>query len=292
MSIGTVTTGQGVTSTNSGGGNPLNYIVTGHCFNPSLGSYIEQNYASSYSPSSSFDLTDYYPGTEVVMAVCTIYGPDVFPITSDWYNPNGTRFYAGSFGSGIILSGDWRYTWSYVGCKPPDNKGGALNSIYGEIYFNGQYSVGIGTAQSPAHWAYVQISNVNSSRMTMHYGSEGDIWVDGQNIHFICWDGHEIIIANDGVNYGNAGGTTTGSIWVPNISSANYLCYVDFSGYIRHTKNGDTGGWAGYDGVGTSGHTPGYIWVESGFNATYLMFINNDGWQVRLSSGYMFGNSQ
>ena len=295
MSV-SITIGQGVEIYGPNG--TADYYVTGHSFNPSYSSNWNYVYSGgaysvySVSPFSSIDLTNYYPGTEVALAVLSGSGESGTSVFMRWYNPNGTLYYEYDFN--YFVSGSI-WTFSYTGIKPINNKSGTINDVYGEIYLNGTYTVmggvlpygGSGSATFTA-------SNINSSRMALNYGHEGMIWVDGQNIHFISWLGVEIIVANDGVNYGNAGGTTTGSIWVPDTPGATYLCYVDFSGFIRHTKNGDTAGWAGMSGLPSSGHIPGYIWAQGGGgDYTYIMFINYDGNQVRLSSGYMFsGNFQ
>ena len=68
MSI-SITTGEGVYQT-AVGGTQYNYYVTGHSFNPHLptgwpGSIIA---AGILGAGSTFDLTGYYPGTEVILA--------------------------------------------------------------------------------------------------------------------------------------------------------------------------------------------------------------------------------
>ena len=117
----------------------------------------------------------------------------------------------------------------------------------------------------------------------------GKIWVEGNNLCFICGAGFKITCANDGTNYGYVNINKAGSIW---LETDGKIAYVDSSGYKRMTKYGDAYG-AG-DGVedelpatGLTGKE-GSIWLNNNdtHNNCYLMIISGNGIKYRIGAGY------
>lgn len=120
----------------------------------------------------------------------------------------------------------------------------------------------------------------------------GYLWIDGENLYFTsCWF-YKHCVKNDGSTYGSVSTDYAGEIWVPDTANAKYLMYVDESGDIRRTVNGDTLGWRCCDQMPGSGLANGYLWTPSSsdFNRHALFFINYSGQKVRLGNGFRDDN--
>lgn len=102
---------------------------------------------------------------------------------------------------------------------------------------------------------------------------------------------HRSPILHDGSTYGSAGVANAGAIWVESGGGCR-LYYVDASGCIRRTKQGDSIGYNNYDampcnaGAGKSG----YIWAQSAFNDHDIFFFDSTGQKIRIGVGYLYGD--
>lgn len=259
------------------------YIPHAHSFNPPLKDFDESSGVTDVGIVNelySYDLTDFYPGHEVLLCYSRITGPYAGgTVYQEWKRPSGQLYFAWSKYIPPLAGGAWKYLWSYTGIKK-----------YYEIDSNGDYTVDLWIPGETNPTCTFTIANLDSAKMTFHdYNQRGYLWVEGDNLVFISHYRTKHFIKNDGVNYGSAPGKA-GHIWVPSTAGAKYLCYVDASEIKRRTHNADDEGWKGYDGVGTTGHSPGYIWAQEEFNGSCLMFIDQGGKQFRISNGYLYGN--
>ena len=263
-----------------------NYSLNWHSFNPPLPSdlysWTETAYPiADWAPYSSVDLTNFYPGHEVILWLVRIDWPYSWTIESRWKNPSGTTLF--NYSSYISVA-DWYYSyvWSYIGVK---------NSQFGdhEINSNGVYYL---ETYIPWDWTYQNYfttSGYDTARNTLHSWSEWYIWVEWWNICYISYFGTKHIIRTAGASAGTH--WDPGMIWLPDASWARHMKFINASWEEWSTHLADNVGWNWYDGVWTTGHTPWYIWAEWWFQRDWLKFINYDWQMCRIGNGYLYGNA-
>jgi hypothetical protein len=243
-------------------------------------------YLSRYGNSATFDLTGYRYGNEVCMAVLkwenlsehsdsgiwniTLKDPDdniIISITDDWSMSSGYWKYAW-YGIGVkTLSGDkeiWKngtYTFEYTITYDDDTET-ETDSVTFDVY------------------SFPSVGSYLSSK-------KGHIWIEGENIAFICYQGYKIVVKHDGSS-SYIDSDKAGTIWV---ESDGRIHYIDADRYERKTKTGDKYGNPdqGSDEIPDSPETSyeGYIWVSNSFDDTYLMVVTQDGIKYRIGVGYV-----
>jgi hypothetical protein len=296
----TLGTGYGIQQSTSGCGA---YVWSLHAFNPTsnkaLGANTWDYWAYHPTPdvatdfgiyisSSSFDLTDRSPGSEVV--ACT-YAIGLWPDGGGYWpignaevgikDPDGVVI--GSFNFSLNGSYSWIIGWIGSGLKAGDHQ---------EIWKDGTYTFYVNlTYTDYLRWPgpdYVSKTFTVSNCPTIYTGSASDrgkIWVEGDYLCFIGYQGPwKIICRHD--NTSSAVGATPGQIW---LETDGRISYIDSSGNKRSTKMGDQygyGGWSTEIPSSPGASHAGKIWVSSDNNDTYLMIIGSDGVKYRIGAGY------
>lgn len=239
-----------------------------------------------YNEATSFDLTGFFPGWEVV-AYFTIWhwdGPcsGTANLTSSWRDTDGSLMFVCANGINYDIdlgSGDWTEYW-----------GGCNTGVAGwEIDVAGNYKVrseatgagGVAIAQKETTIAF---SNVPS---TTQLGSDkpGYIWVEGNNLCFICANRWKHIIIGDQISYVDT--AKAGYMW---IDTNNTLKWIGANGYkygvkwrIKQFASTWSNGASGEVFAGTA--KKGMIWVDNEFGWTHLSYIGNDGYKYLVGSG-------
>jgi len=281
-------TGEGVTY------NPGNtYIWNGHGFWPPMRDqgFDEGDYAYNttvlYNADTSFDLTNFRPGYEVVLylvVIETTSSPNSGNYTMKFEDNSSNVLYTqtSSFNHPADASTSYEsFAWIAIGCRP---------SPYSEINYNGTYYAK--TTGAVSETKSFTTSGLNTSLNTLYSSDKGMIWVESTNIVFICQLGTVQSIQHDGSTYGSHSTSEAGKIWVPDgASGLKYLCYIDSSGNERHTKEG-TYYFDIYDTsvTSTSSANAGAISVSDSPNWTSIKFVAADGNVVQLGQGYLYGN--
>jgi len=299
--IKTLETGFGLELTNDENGHSI-WRWYGHIFGPS---YSDQNFiigtgwydtVGAYLSTSSFDHSNLWPGHESAFGVAVIQfpGDESGTYTFKAIHKDGstihtiTTNYSGNGDPGINFQ---YFSWIGLGLRKPD-----LLKSYREIDEDGTYSYTVsGDVTGSVNYT---VSNIDLSRYTLYNTSDiGKIKINGDNLNYICEYGYNHIVNHDGSTYGNVGTQYAGQIWVPDgASGLAYLNYVDSSGNIRRTKNGDK--YDNGEGYGTAlgakvGITTlsnsGYIWIQY----DRIEFVAADGTCYRIGNGYYsLGNYQ
>ena len=285
------TTCFGVTYQNAGNNNWYTYRWNGHSFWPSYeaqgfveGSYV-WNTVSAYGQTTSFNCSGFQSGNEVVMFLNEIRWDAGYSgyWTLSFEDAYGTelfsRDYSGTFDAPPpgYESGLW--AWIGIGVRPQP---------WPELWRNGTYYA-ISTGVAPSSTTFT-VSNIASDTLVRHPGSEGYMWVEGQNLCYICAMGTKVkILAQPG---GEVSVASQGYVWISNNSYRIY--WVDATGVMRKSKLGDrywTEGWdEGTEYVGT--FSTGYTYVRSNPGWTELHYVAYDGYLVRHGPGYVNGDMQ
>jgi hypothetical protein len=281
-------TGTGITSTIG------TYRWNGHSFNPTgnTGSGYQTwnpwtdswaGYAISGS-TSSFDLTDAQYGNEVVLAALkfTTSVNDSGTITFTWVDPDANTLVTYALAWSAPAT-NWYGAWAGIGVKELDGNH--------EIWKDGTYTVyydityGGGTVSGHVHFT---ISNYPSTREAT--AVVGSIWIEGEFIAYIPYQGWKILCSHDGSSSAIGAGYA-GSLW---LETNGKITYIDASGNKRNTKLGDKYGW----GPGTGGYSnelpaapgagyAGTMWVSNDdMQDTFIMIISADGIMYRIGAGY------
>jgi hypothetical protein len=272
------------------------YRWHGHAFNPS-GQEAEQSWnpwgswsnrdVNIYNASSSFNLSGFQYGNEVVIYLLRFSTSvtDSGTITITYYDPDDNPLLSYNF--------DWSYDpedfdwWgAFVGIGIKDDRFGSR-----EIWENGQYYVEADITYnngSTHYYTYKFFTVSNQPVLTLVYPftNVGKIWVDGDELHYICYQGYDMIAKHDGSS-SYVGDQHAGKIWI----EGNKIAYVDEDGYKRRTKKGALYGNPAGDELPSSPGTgaSGSIWVNDWGSDTYLMFVDEYGIKRRVGAGYVFG---
>ena len=234
---------------------------------------------------TSFNLSGLLAGFEVVVYVALFHwsGPlaGTAYINSQWRDENNNLMYTCANSSAVslnIASGYWQEQ-AYA-C----NQG-----IAGwEIDVAGNYKVrawSTGTGAIGQTDTTITFSNVPS---TTQLGSStaGHIWVEGNNLVYICASRWKHTIYGTQVST-TPGTSKAGYIW---IDTSHYIHWIGNNGYNYRTawrikqfastfNNSATG--STFAGTGKAG----CIWVDSEFGWTHLAYIGNDGYKYLAGAG-------
>jgi hypothetical protein len=141
-----------------------------------------------------------------------------------------------------------------------------------------------GTPSIPQVETIISMSNVPSTA-ELAAGTEGYIWVEGNNLCYICanrWK-HTMV----GTDEGLAGITYAGAMWIDN---ANVLHWVGANGH-KYRANWQVKQFASFyfnsaDHVQFAGlDKEGYLWVDNEFGETHLAYIGHDGYKYLTGAG-------
>ncbi len=246
-----------------------------------------------YGSTTSFVLSDFQVGNEVVMTIFCLHVDGPLSISGDvrirYVDSEGTVtntwYYYFSFS---VPSGYWEesYAWAAIGVRPKP---------WPEIW-NNSYGYRVEAKGTSGGWTgiditqyyainYLDTTNVNSSH------TPGYMWVEGERIAFVGNIGAKIFIGHDGTS-SFVGTDKIGHMWIED----DRLGYIDANGYKRKTKRGDKywiNGWEGsavYAGASAVGH----IWVMGSASPywTKIGFVGEDGYVYRMGPGYVHGDQQ
>jgi len=288
ISILDVGTGYGLTDSSRG-----TYRVNGHSFNPTnvtmdggqswdIKTYPNPLGALSiYNPTSTFDLTGFQYGIEVVLGMLSLQAftyPESITVTQSFTDSYGNILWSWPLSTYLPVN-YWAYSYVYMGIKA------ANQEIYSNGVYNYNYSISYsGGIQSDSVPFTVSNFPYNPLPAYSFPDSKGKIWVEGNNLAFLCsQNGAKILVPTDGT--GTPVGTQyAGKIW---LEVPGKITYVDEYGFKRNTKMGDRWGWLadpdipGIPGVDKSG----CIWVNNYYNDTFLIIVSPDGIKYRIGAG-------
>jgi hypothetical protein len=260
-----------------------NYMVPNNPFTRYSGSW---NYLTE---TTSYDLTGFVPGYEICNG-CAIFdfnndGSSTYNIDTylyvKWVDTDNTTVIF------WIVNG-YHYTYSLpAGYYIEVWYGGNIGCCGWEVDTSGTYyfkASASGTPSIPEVSTSVVMSNVPSTTQ-LASDKAGYIWVEGNNLCYICADRWKHTIV--GVDNGSAPGTSkAGYIWL----DTNVLHWVGADGhdyYVPWTKKQ----FASFYGNGPTGETYagtskyGMFWVDNEFGWTHLAAIANDGYKYLIGAG-------
>ena len=276
-----------------GSGNTMNWWLTN--FNMPVPQIFDGNWVEDRGPftyngeATSFDLSTesnppFYPGFEVAVFMCGWHwdGPlsGTAYIYSQWRDTDDNLMFTCANGMAVNLNISSGYWSEYMyGC----NQG-----VCGwEIDISGNYKVrswSTGTGAMAQQDTTIAFSNVPDTTQ-LGINTPGHIWVEGNNLAYICADKwkHQIY----GVYVANPGVSKAGYIW---IDTDNYINWVGANGFHFKTawkikqfastwSNSSTGEtYAGTDKAGC-------IWVDNEFGLSHLAYIGTDGYKYLAGAG-------
>lgn len=235
-----------------------------------------------YGLATSFDLTGFVPGWEVAAFFCGWHWDGPLSGTayaySEWRDENNALMFTCANGVAVglnIASGYW-YEYIY-GC----NQG-----VAGwEIDVAGNYRVrgwSTGTGALGQMDTTITFSNVPS---TTQLGTDkpGYIWVEGNDLCFVCDSRWKHTITGDSQGYVNT--TKAGYMW---IDTSDYLHWIGNNGNDYRVKwkiQQFASTWSNGPTNSQCGKTPGFIWVDDEFGQTHLSYIGNNGCKWLVGSG-------
>lgn len=272
-----ITTDVGTFRWNGHGFNPTGDKTDGYqSFDPYNDSYAG---VTAYNPTTSFDLTGYQYGNEVVLFLVK-YTTDVAQTVTTiitFKDPDGNALYVGLF-TPSMPANSYYANWLGIGIKEyPSN----------EIWKDGTYTVEyVISHSSGTESGSVSFTISNYPATTSGTASDvGALWVEGDNLAYICAQRRKIVVKHDGTS-SYKGTAYKGAIW---LETDGKISYIDSSGYKRSTKAGDQ---YGYDNTGELPSTPGTtskgsIWACNDYYDAYLMIVSSDGTKYRIGPGYV-----
>ena len=262
------------------------YRWNAHSFWPSYENqeYDEEtpawNTIAIYEESTSFDLTDFQPGHEVVMYVNEIRWNAGYSgqWTLEFQDPEGTTLYISEYGRTFDAPpSGWTagsYAWIAIGVRP---------NPWPEIYSNGIYRAI--TSGIVSNTTYFTITNLDTTLLTRYPGYEGTAWIEGENLHYISRLGTEHTMLAQPGEETSAG--VAGAIWMSNTEYR--IHWTDENGVARKSKLGDRydveSRHGGRHYVGES--KKGYFWARYSPGWTTLHGICYDGYLTRFGPGYL-----
>jgi hypothetical protein len=233
---------------------------------------------------TSFDLSGFYPGYEVVAFFCGWHwdGPvsGTAYLYSQWRDENNNLMFtcANGLAVGLNIQQDYWYEYMYA-C----NQG-----VAGwEIDVAGNYRVrswSTGAGAMSQQDTIISFSNVPSTTQ-LSSTKIGYIWVEGNNLCFINANRWKHSMAGD--NQGYVDTNKKGYMWIDN---DNYLHWIGNDGnnyrvrwriqqFASTWSNGPTGPtYAGTD-------KKGYTWVDSEFGDTHIAYIGANGYKFLMGAG-------
>lgn len=278
--------GQGVTHASYG-----NYIWGGHSFNPTgdkTDGYQTWNIftetgstygnISIYNAFSSLSLSGYQQGHEAFAGVLVIRttnketGTGYIRIKDPDGNVVGTRSFAWGNAS---YEGNWE-NWQWIGI--------GVKASGAEIWKAGTYTLeyALSGGSSLSNSTTVNITNYPSATAS---SDKGAMWIEGENLCYICDFGWKITAAHDGTDYGDVGVGNEGYIW---LETDGKIAWVDANYHKRMSKLGDRYGYYDFTdlpnspGVGNAG----YIWGST-YEQMYLMIVSSNGVEYRIGPGFV-----
>jgi hypothetical protein len=237
-----------------------------------------------YSAQSSFDLTGYQYGIELVMFVLKFQSDtaDSGTFSHIWKDPDGNTLNTFSGSWNCPGAGYWWYSWSGDGIKANGS----------EIHKNGTYTIQYSVTGNYGSLSGSVTFTVSNFPAATSSSNLGRIWVEGNHLCYICYQGYKIQLPTDGTGT-YVDGTKAGSVWM---ETNGKIAYIDATGNKRSTKKGDRYGFDGWTteipGSPGTAHA-GKIWVSNSSEAdTYLVIISPDGNKYRIGAGAITGDHQ
>jgi len=280
ITIDEAQTGFGISATigtyrwNGHGFNPTNNKTDGYqTFDPFNDSWAG---ATTLNPTAAFDLLGYQYGNEVVVFFLKYTSTISQGVTTtmQFIDPDDNVIYQKEF-TPYIYADDWAGSWIGIGIKEyPTNeiwKNGTYRAAYSIVHSGGTISGSINFV----------VSNYPTTTASTNVGA---VWVEGENLAYICAQRRKIAVKNDGTS-SFVSTAKKGSIW---LESDGRITYISNTGYKRKTKLGDKYGFNSYGelpnapGIGYKGH----MWACNGFYDVYLMIVSSDGNIYRIGPGY------
>jgi hypothetical protein len=278
-------TGFGVEYTDLGG-TFRRYRWNAHSFWPSfnLQNYNDVSYEwdtlALYNPTTTFDLTNFQVGHEVVLYLIEIRWDSGYSgaITIEFEDNVGTTLYTATFNYDFAepLPGYIRgmYSWAAIGVRPQP---------WPELYYNGTFYAK--TSGIVTNTTAFTVNNLDTSVLTRYPGKEGTMWVEGDYLWYISKIGcKHYVLPQPG---GEQSTASPGSVWISNTDYRIHWC--DQNGIHRKSKRGDkywTEGWnSGTKFIGTD--KIGYTFMRSSPGWTEFHYVAYDGYLVRHGPGYV-----
>jgi hypothetical protein len=161
---------------------------------------------------------------------------------------------------------------------------GIKDYVTNEIHKNGIYVAQVSVTIDGLTTTETTNFTVSNYPTVTSSSNVGAIWVEGDNLAYICGQQRKIIAKHDGTS-SYVGTAYAGSIW---LETEGKITYIDSSGYKRNTKMGDKYGLSGYSEIPSSPGTTykGSIWVSNYWYDTYIIIISSSGTAYRIGSGY------
>ena len=234
---------------------------------------------------TSFDLSGFYPGWEVV-AFFTIWhwdGPlaGTAYLYSRWVDTAGATIFNCQNGTAYVFDiAVGLYGEYWAGC----NQGIAS----WEIDTSGDFGVkshSTGTGAMGEQTTTITFSNVPSTTQ-LASDKPGYIWVEGNNLNFINANRWEHIII--GTDQGYVDTAKAGYMWVDTSDDLHWIG-VDGHDYIVPWKIQEFAStWSNSSNDATAPGTSykGYTWVDNEYGWTHLAYIGNNGHKFLVGSGH------
>lgn len=279
--------------------------LDGHSFNPPDLSWPTPCHVGIYGAQNVWDLTCYWVGHEAVLnlncvmvacgcsysgylEMCWLRGAAWYFLYDYYINISS------SYDSGTgAWTCEWMSTWSYSGIKP---------FCQAEICCNGtDYCVKTCLEAIGYCTHYFCTCCLQACRLCNYpQNAASSIWLCGTCLGYTpvgCsnWPSYPCtwrsVILHDGSTHGSAGVAKAGSFWVESGGGCR-LYWVDCDGCIRRSKQGDSIGYRGYDGMPSNVGVPkaGYIWAQSAFQDDAIFFIDSTGQKIRIGPGDLYGD--
>jgi hypothetical protein len=237
------------------------------------------------SPDTSFDLTGFFPGWEIVVFCCIWHwdGPvsGTAYLYSRWCNPAGSTIFNCANGLGYALNVASEY-WSeyWYGCN--------IGCAGWEVTSSGNYSVrsySTGAGAMSEQSTTIAFSNVPSTTQ-LAASRAGYIWVEGNDLCFVNanqWK-HTIV----GTDNGYVDTEKSGFMWIDN---SNWLHWIGLDGHNYQVpwkiqEFASTWSNSSNDATAPGASYKGCIWVDSEYGWTHLGYIGYDGHKYIVGSGH------